>query len=45
MFLQLHNKKKKNKTRPVSPVENIGEGGGGLGLDEAKKAAGKRSDS
>jgi len=42
MFLQLHNKKK-NKTRPVSPVENVGEGG--LGLDEAKKAAGKRSDS
>lgn len=34
MFLQLHNKKKKKHRR-----------GGGLGLDEAKKAAGKRSDS
>lgn len=34
MFLQLHNKKKKKNRR-----------GGGLGLDEAKKAAGKRSDS
>lgn len=42
MFLQLHNKKKKIKQDQSALLKTLERG---LGLDEAKKAAGKRSDS